>query len=90
MARTERKWTMTKPDVIYICKGEGMNCYLHPYCVYRGDPVAEGDPVCSHTLKPECAKYGAVEDPSKYPERFIFQELREDCGPSYYWEEERQ
>lgn len=79
---------MTKPDIIYICKGEGMDCYLHPYCIFREDPVAATDDLCSHTLKPECAKYGVCEDPENHPERFIFQERREDCGPSYYWEVE--
>lgn len=79
---------MTNSDIVYLCKGEGMTCFLHPYCTFRGDPIAEGDPVCSHTLNPECAKYGVCEDPENHPERFIFQELPEACRPSYYWEEE--
>lgn len=79
---------MTKPDIVYLCKGEGMSCYLHPYCIFRGDPVAKGDPVCSHTLNPEYAKYGACEDPVNHSERFIFQVRPKGYGPSYYWEEE--
>ena len=80
---------MTKPDVIYICKGEAwMTCFLHPGCIYREDPVSSTDWVCNHTMDPECAKYGACEDPENHPERFIFQERQENCGPSYYWEEE--
>jgi hypothetical protein len=79
---------MTKPDVVYICKGEGMDCYLHPYCIYRNDPIGPFDDICDHTLKPEFAKYGACDNPSAYPERFIFQEREESCGPSYYWEVE--
>ena len=58
---------MTKPDIIYICKGTGMDCYLHPYCIFREDPVAATDDLCSHTLKPECAKYGSCEDPENHP-----------------------
>ena len=79
---------MTKPDVIYICKGEGMTCFLHPGCVYREDPVSATDWVCNHTMKPECAKYGACEDPENHPERFTFQERSDSCAPSYYWEED--
>ena len=79
---------MTKPDIIYICKGEGMNCYLHPSCIYREDPVSSTDWVCNHTMDPECAKYGACEDPENHPERFTFQERPDSCVPSYYWEEE--
>lgn len=79
---------MTKPDIIYICKGEGMTCFLHPGCVYREDPVSATDWVCNHTMKPECAKYGACEDPENHPERFTFQERGDTCVPSYYWEEE--
>lgn len=79
---------MTKPDIIYICKGKGMNCYLYPSCIYREDPVSITDWVCNHTLKPEYAKYGACEDPENHPERFIFYERPQECRPSYYWEEE--
>ena len=79
---------MTKPDIIYICKGEGMTCFLHPGCIYREDPVSATDWVCDHTMKPEYAKYGACEDPENHPERFIFQERPDTCVPSYYWEEE--
>ena len=79
---------MTKPDVVYICKGNGMPCYLHPYCIHREDPIAGTDHVCSHTLQPECAKYGECKDPENHPERFIFQERPESCRPSYYWEVE--
>ena len=79
---------MTKPDIVYICKGEGADCYLHPGCIYREDPIGAADWVCNHTFKPEFAKYGACEDPENHPERFIFQERQENCGPSYYWEEE--
>ena len=76
---------MAKPDVVYICKGKGMPCYLHPYCVHREDPIAETDEICSHTVAPEYAKYGKCEDPENHPERFIFPE---SCKPSYYWEVE--
>ena len=79
---------MTKPDIIYLCKGEGMTCFLHPGCIYREDPVSTTDWVCNHTMDPECAKYGACEDPENHPERFIFQERGDTCVPSYYWEEE--
>ena len=79
---------MSKPDVVYICRGYGMPCYLYPYCIYRGDPVAETDMVCSHTLTPEFAKNGECKDPEKHPERFVFQERPDGCGPSYYWEVE--
>ena len=78
---------MTKPDVVYLCKGHDDTCYLQPGCIYRKDPVSQTDIVCSHTLKPEFAKRGACEDPENHPERFIFQERRDGCGPSYYWEE---
>ncbi len=81
---------MTKPDIVYLCKGEGMDCYLHPYCIHRGEPVAYNDEICSHTKNPGCAKYGACEDPENHPERFTFYEIPEDCGPSYYWEEEHE
>ena len=79
---------MTKPDIVYLCKGEGMTCYLHPYCTFRGDWFTKDDPVCSHTLDPEFAKYGACKDPENHPERFTFQERPDSCVPSYYWEEE--
>ena len=79
---------MSKPDVVYICKGTGMRCYLYPYCVYREDPVAGTDHICSHTLQPECAKYGECQDPENHPERFIFQKRPNGCGPDYYWEVE--
>ena len=85
---------MTKPDIVYICKGEGAECYLQPGCIYREDPKSESDWVCNHTTKPENAKYGPCahpEDPNARllcDTKFIFYEIPEECGPSYYWEVE--
>ena len=84
----DKEMEMNEPDVVYICKGTGMRCYLCPGCVYREDSVAETGYICSHTLNQECAKYGKCEDPENHPERFIFQERSESCSPSYYWEVE--
>lgn len=78
-----------KPDVVYICRGYGESCYLEPGCIHRGDPIAATDKVCRHTQKPECALYGACEDPENHPERFTFYARPDDCKPDYYWEEER-
>lgn len=78
-----------KPDVVYICRGYGMDCYMEPYCVYRGDPIAATDEVCSHTLNPNFSLHGECKDPENHPERFTFYERPDDCKPDYYWEEER-
>ena len=67
-----------KIDILYLCKGIGKQCYLHPYCIHREDPVAETDMVCSHTEEPEFAKYGEYRDPENHPERFIFQKAGPD------------
>ena len=84
---------MTQPDIIYICKGEGAECYLQPGCTYREDPKATYDMECKHTLDPKMAKYGVCDNPEMVsedrPSIFIFHELSEDCGPSYYWEVEK-
>lgn len=77
-----------KIDILYLCKGIGKQCYLHPYCIHREDPVAETDMVCSHTEEPEFAKYGECRDPENHPERFIFYERPEPDINSYYWEVE--
>lgn len=88
MEKSIGEWTQHNgiADVIYICKGEGVPCYMYPYCIYREDPVAETDQICSHTPLPEFAKYGPCEDPENHPERFIFQERPMHVAPSFYWE----
>lgn len=77
-----------KPDIIYICRGYGAPCYMEPGCVYRHDPVGPMDMVCNHIMQPEFALNGSTNAPEMFPERFIFQERPEGCGPSYYWEED--